>query len=302
MKQITIGNQFEASRISLGCMRLGSLEEREAERHVRTAMERGINFFDHADIYQKGHSEELFGQVFDHSRRAEVFLQSKCGIRPGYYDFSRDHILSSVEGSLKRLRTDYLDVLLLHRPDTLMEGEEVAEAFDLLHRSGKVRCFGVSNFNPMQVEYLKRYVRQPLLVNQLQFGVTHTGMIDCGIHVNMKSENSVMHDGSVLEYSRMTGMTIQAWSPFRHTKEMGVYIGNEALPEVNACLEKFAYKYDVSPSAVAIAWILRHPAGIQTILGTTRTDRLLDICTADRVEMSREDWYEIYRSAGNIVP
>lgn len=302
MKKMTVGNHLEASRIALGCMRFGALDQKSAGRHIETAMEAGIDFFDHADIYMQGYSEELFGLVFDHSRRDQVLIQSKCGIRKGYYDFSREHILSSVEGSLKRLRTEYLDVLVLHRPDTLMEGEEVAAAFDALHSSGKVRCFGVSNFHPGQIEYLKKYVKQPLLVNQLQLGVTHTGMIDSGLNVNMKNTNSIDHDSGVLEYSRLHDMTIQAWSPFRHTKESGVVIGNPLVPEVNACLEKYALIYDVSPSAVVIAWLLRHPAGIQPILGTTNTARLLDLCNADDVEMSREAWYEIYRSAGNLIP
>ena len=302
MNKTLIGGKLNSSRIALGCMRIGSLDEKSAQKHIQIAMELGINYFDHADIYQKGYCEELFGKVYDKSQRDNMIIQSKCGIRQGYYDFSKEHIINSVNGSLKRLQTNYLDVLLLHRPDALMEGEEVAEAFDELYNSGKVKNFGVSNFNPMQVEYLKKYVNQPLIINQLQLGITNTGMIDCGINVNMKNENSINHDGSVLEYSRINDMTIQAWSPFRHTKETGVVIGSELLPEVNECLNKFALVYDVSPSAVMVSWILRHPAKIQTIVGTTNTARLLDICNADCVQMSREDWYEIYRSAGNIVP
>lgn len=302
MKNILIGKQMSASSIAYGCMHLAELDEKTAQNHLMIALEAGINFFDNADIYGGGKSEEVFGKAFDHSQRDDVYIQSKCGIRKGFYDFSATHIISSVENSLRKMKLDYLDCLLLHRPDALMENEEVAGAFDKLFNEGKVKNFGVSNFKPMQIEYLKKAVNVPLVINQLQFGLAHTGMIDSGIHVNMKTEASFDHDGSVLEYSRINDMTVQAWSPFRNGTKKEFIIGNPELPEMNECLNKFALIYDKSPSAVALAWILRHPANMQVIIGTTKTARLLDMCTADEIEMSREEWYEIYRSAGNIIP
>ena len=201
MKQIKLGGQLPASQIALGCMRMSELDEQAAQRLIETAVEKGINFFDHADIYGGGASEEIFAAALAKSglSRGDILLQSKCGICDGFYDFSKEHILRSVEGSLSRLRTDYLDVLLLHRPDPLMEPEEVAEAFDLLQASGKVRYFGVSNQTPGTMELLRKSVRQPLIVNQLQFGVAHTGMIDSGVNMNMKNDRAVDRDGGILE-------------------------------------------------------------------------------------------------------
>ncbi|MDD6800931.1 MAG: aldo/keto reductase, partial [Firmicutes bacterium] len=218
MKCINIGGQIFASAISLGCMRMDGLEEKRADAIIDCALESGINFFDHADIYGGGGSERLFGGYLKRHKgsRERMFIQTKCAIHDGQYDFSKEHIIRSVEGSLFRLGVDYVDFLLLHRPDTLMEPEEVAEAFDDLEASGKVRHFGVSNHNPMQIELLKTAVRQPLVVNQLQFSVTEAGMVTSGMNVNMKNAESQMHDGGLLEYSRIKNMTIQAWSPFQH--------------------------------------------------------------------------------------
>lgn len=302
MKKILIGGKMDVSTIAYGCMHLAELDDKSAEKHLMIAIEAGINFFDHADIYGKGQCEEVFGRTFDHSQRDKVFIQTKCGIRKGFYDFSADHIIRSAENSLSKMKLDYLDCLLLHRPDTLMENDEVAMAFEKLYREGKVRNFGVSNFKPLQIEYLKKAVSFPLMINQLQFGLAHTGMIDSGIHANMKTDSSFDHDGSILEYSRINNMTIQAWSPFRNGSKKEFIVGHPDLAEMNQCLNKYALIYDKSPAAVALAWVLRHPAKMQAIVGTTKTPRLLDLCTADEIDMSREEWYEIYRSAGNIIP
>ena len=227
--EITTISDRKASRIVLGCMRIAELDRKKTEELLHSALESGINCFDHADIYGKGRSEEIFAQAFGSCRvkREDLYIQSKCGIREGLFDFSREHILKSVDGILKRLKTEYLDALLLHRPDTLMEPEEVAAAFDALEDSGKVRSFGVSNHNAGQVEVLKTAVRQPLIFNQLQFGLMRTGMIDAGLNVNMKNEASLDHDGGILEYSRLKGMTIQAWSPFQFGFFGGVFLGND---------------------------------------------------------------------------
>ena len=304
MKQILIGGKIPASAISLGCMRISGMSKKDAETLLRTAIDEGINFFDHADIYGGGKSEEVFANALSDtpSLRDKIFIQSKCAIHDGIYDFSKEHILRSVEGSLKRLKTDHLDFLLLHRPDTLMEPEEVAEAFSQLKSSGKVLHFGVSNQKPLQMELLNRCLEEKLLVNQLQLSLCHTGMIDSGLNVNMQIDRARDLDGSVLEYCRLNQVTIQAWSPFQYGFFEGVFIGNEKFPELNKALERLAEQYNVTPSAIAIAWILRHPAKIQAILGTTNAQRVKDICKASEVELTRMEWYELYKAAGNQLP
>ena len=305
MKKIDIANgAINASEISLGCMRMESLSKDEASILINTALEEGINFFDHADIYGGGVSEEIFADAvgMNSSIREKFILQTKCGIRQGYFDFSKEHILNAVDGSLKRLKTDYIDVLLLHRPDTLMEPEEVAEAFSILQSSGKVRHFGVSNQNPMQIELLSKYLKQKILINQLQLSITNTGMIDSGLNVNMQIDRSVDRDGSILEYCRLKDITIQAWSPFQYGFFEGVFLDNDKFPELNREINELAKAKGVTNTAIAIAWILRHPAGIQPIVGTTNVGRLKDICKASQVEMTRQEWYAIYRAAGNKLP
>ncbi|EAD5716614.1 aldo/keto reductase family oxidoreductase [Listeria innocua] len=305
MKRITIGNSdLTASEISLGCMRMADLSKEEANKVINTALENGIDFFDHADIYGGGKSEEVFADAIDMNAtvREKMILQSKCGIRQGFFDFSKEHIISSVEGSLKRLKTDYLDTLLLHRPDTLFEPEEVAVAFTELEKSGKVRHFGVSNQNPGQIELLKKYVDQELIANQLQFSIMHTGMIDTGFNVNMTIDPSLDRDGGILEYSRLNNMTIQAWSPFQYGFFEGVFLDNDKFPELNKAIDKIAADKGVTNSAIAVAWIQRHPASFQTVVGTMNPGRIADIAKASDVTLSREEWYEIYRAAGNQLP
>ncbi|HHQ0902278.1 TPA: aldo/keto reductase [Listeria innocua] len=305
MKRITIGNSdLTASEISLGCMRMADLSKEEANKVINTALENGIDFFDHADIYGGGKSEEVFADAIDMNAtvREKMILQSKCGIRQGFFDFSKEHIISSVEGSLKRLKTDYLDTLLLHRPDTLFEPEEVAAAFTELEKSGKVRHFGVSNQNSGQIELLKKYVDQELIANQLQFSIMHTGMIDTGFNVNMTIDPSLDRDGGILEYSRLNNMTIQAWSPFQYGFFEGVFLDNDKFPELNKAIDKIAADKGVTNSAIAVAWIQRHPASFQTVVGTMNPGRIADIAKASDVTLSREEWYEIYRAAGNQLP
>lgn len=289
----------------MGNMRLPQLSVAEAENLIRSAMEEGINFFDHADIYGKGKSEELFSEAIqmNSSIREKMILQSKCGIRNGYFDFSKEHIVESVDGILKRLNTEYLDILLLHRPDPLMEPAEVAEAFEELHNSGKVKYFGVSNHNPAQIELLQKYIPQKLVVNQLQFSIAHTPMIDSGITLNMKVDQSINRDMSVLEYSRLNDITIQAWSPYQHGFFGGSFLGDvETYPKLNEVVDNIAEKYGVTNTAIATAWITRHPANIQVVLGTTKVERLKDACQGSDIRLTREEWYQIYKAAGNIIP
>ncbi|EPR09477.1 aldo/keto reductase [Ruminiclostridium papyrosolvens] len=305
MRRISIGNgALTASEISLGCMRISEMSKNDAANLINTALEEGIDFFDHADIYGGGKSEEVFAQAVDMSPsvREKFIIQTKCGIRQGYFDFSKEHILEAVDGSLKRLKTDYIDVLLLHRPDALVEPEEVAEAFSILQSNGKVRNFGVSNQNPMQIELLKKYLNQKVVVNQLQLSITNTGMIDAGINVNMKVEGSIDRDGSILDYCRLNDITIQPWSPFQYGFFEGVFLNNEKFPELNKKIDELAQEKGVENTAIAIAWLLRHPAKMQPIVGTTNVPRLKDICKASKIELTRQEWYEIYLAAGNKLP
>lgn len=304
MKTITIGGTMSASSVSLGCMRMSGLDDKSVDAILDTALENGINYFDHADIYGGGNSERLFGAYLKRHAgiREKIFIQSKCAIHDGQYDFSKEHIISSVEGSLSRLGVDYLDALLLHRPDTLMEPQEVAEAFSILETSGKVRHFGVSNHNPMQIELLKTAVKQPLIINQLQFSITEAGMVTSGMNMNMKNAESVMHDGSVLEYSRIQNITIQTWSPFQHGFFKGTFVDNTDYPELNAKLADVAEAYNLSKTGAAAAWILRHPANMQLIAGTMNPAHLTDICKAADVTLSRSEWYGIYHAAGYCLP
>lgn len=305
MKNLIIGDtNLEASEIGLGCMRITELQDKKEVRNlIDTAMDQGIDFFDHADIYAKGYAEEVFGEVVDSAMRQNMIIQSKCGIIPGKaYDFSKEHILESVDESLKRLRTDYLDILLLHRPDTLMEPEEVAEAFEILEKTGKVRYFGVSNQNSMQIELLNKYCDNRIKINQLQFSIAHCDIVDSGLNVNVHNEAGANRDGSVLEYCRLKNITIQAWSPFQYGMFEGVFLNSEKFPELNRQIEELAEKYQVTNSAIAVAWILRHPAKIQTIVGTTNKNRLTDICKASEVNLTGEEWYALYMAAGKVLP
>ncbi|MBS7176072.1 MAG: aldo/keto reductase [Clostridiales bacterium] len=307
MKYIQLGTSgLNVSQIALGCMRLTGLSVEDAGKLIGTAMEQGINFFDHADIYANGEEESHFAKAvkMSPSVREKMIIQSKCSIRPGVcYDFSKEHILSSVDASLKRLNTEYLDVLLLHRPDTLMEPEEVAEAFHTLKEQGKVRYFGVSNQNPMQMELLSRYCEDKLVTDQLQFSITNCGMVDAGLNVNMVNQAGVVRDGGVLEYCRLKQITIQAWSPFQYGVFEGVFLGNmEKYPKLNQVIDRIAEQYGVTNSAIAVAWISRHPAALQTIVGTTNRGRLEDICASSDVRLTREEWYEIYLAAGKDLP
>lgn len=302
MKNIKLGKSNEkVSAVALGAMRITNAKE--PVKVIETAIENGINFFDHADIYGAGESEKIFSKALKESKynREDIYLQSKLGIVPGkMYDFSKEHILQSIEGILKRLDVDYLDSLLLHRPDTLMDPREVAEAFNQLKKEGKVRYFGVSNFTPGQVELLSKGIDEELHINQLQFGLMHTAMIDQGLNANRMEDASLDHDGGVLEYSRIKNMTIQAWSPYQGPN--GVFIGDKKLPKLNERLNELADKYQITPTGLAAAWVLRHPAEIQIIIGTMNSERIEQIAKASEIKISREDWYSLYKAAGNKLP
>ena len=313
MRQIKIGNtNFSASAIAFGIMRMNKLSVDEAVKALETAHDTGINFIDSSDIYGHGKSEEIFGEALEKSSlsRDDFYIQSKTGIfedesqnyKTTRYDFSKEHIIKSVDGILSRMKIDYLDSLLLHRPDALMDPAEIAAAFDELQKDGKVRHFGVSNFNPMQVELLQAGLSQKLLINQLQLSVMHTGPIDFNIHTNMTDARSIDHDRGVLDYSRLHNMTVQAWSPFQYGQIEGNFIGNPRFPEVNDVLQKLANKKGVSKNAIAAAWILRHPAIGQVIIGTMTPEHIVDSAKGAGVSLTAQEWYDIYLAAGNDLP
>ena len=306
MKYLDIkGTDLHVSNLVLGCMRLNRLSREGAERHVKAAMEAGINMFDHADIYGGGECEELFAQAvgMNSTLREKMVLQSKCGICQGYYDFSRRHIIEAAEGILRRLKTEYLDILLLHRPDALMEPEETAEALQSLLDAGKVRYFGVSNHNPMQIELLQKHFGQRLLFNQLQLSVAHTPLVDSGMAVNMNTDQSVDRTGGTLEYCRLKEITVQAWSPFQRGFFEGTFLGDSLnYPELNEKLSALAEKYSVTPAAIAVAWLTRHPAGMQVVLGSTRDDRIAEECAGSQIPLTRQEWYGLSAAAGNQIP
>ncbi|WP_320198624.1 aldo/keto reductase [Agrobacterium sp. rho-13.3] len=298
----------QVSSVILGLMRIATLTDDQIRLLYKAAKDSGINVFDHADIYGDvpHQCEARFGTAvkMSASEREEVVVQSKVGIRSGFFDFSKDHILQRVDGSLAALKTEYIDVLLLHRPDALVEPEEVAEAFETLHNSGKVRHFGVSNHTPGQIRLLKTAVRQPLVANQIQLSIAHAPSIAFGIAANMAGlDQSVDRDGDIINYSRTHDMTLQAWSPFQRGFFGGVFVGDrENFPKLNIVLDELAEKYGVSPSAIAVSWIARHTANIQTVLGTTTPERVSDAAAGADVSLTREEWYRLFTSAGYTLP
>ena len=308
MRYITLGqDDKELSEIVLGMMRIEDKSVKEVEGLVETALSVGINAFDLADIYGRGRCEELLGLVLKNrpDLREKMWIQSKCGIRIEeftYFDFSKEYILQSVDGILERLQVDYLDSLLLHRPDALMESDQVAEAFDLLYEQGKVREFGVSNQNPMMMELLKKDVKQPLAVNQLQLSAAFTPGFESGFHFNMEDSQAAMRDGSIFEYCKLHDVVIQAWSVLQFGYFKGNFVGNEKFQALNQVLDRLAIKYGVTSSTIAISWVLRYPAKMQAVVGTTNPKHLREISQAANFSLTRKEWYEIYLAAGNNLP
>ncbi|GKT03338.1 aldo/keto reductase [Furfurilactobacillus entadae] len=317
MEYINLGNSdLHASNIGLGIMRMNLLSVAEATTVLETAVDLGINFFDGADIYGEGKSDTIFGQALAASglNRSDIYVQGKVGIvlnkdrsHDGLvfgarYDFSEDHLVTAAHDELNRMGLDYFDSLLLHRPDPLMEPDQVARALTTLQTDGTARHFGVSNQNPYQIELLQHSLHQRLLINQLQFSIMHTGMIDAEMHVNMADDRSIDHDNGILAYTRLHNMTIQAWSPYQYGMFEGVFIDNPKFPELNQELQRVADRYAVTKTTIATAWILRHPAKIQTIVGSMNPARLKEIALANQVHLTAQEWYDIYLSAGNDLP
>ncbi|UEG66283.1 aldo/keto reductase [Weissella hellenica] len=317
MSQINLGGSgLMVPQIALGVMRMGDKTEAQSQEVVETALSKGVNFFDTADIYGNGASTKSLAKALKAvgAAREDIILQSKGGILSDAgpvaddgilgprYEFSKEHIIASVDAELARLDTDYLDVFLLHRPDVLMQPEEIAAAFNELAQQGKVKQFGVSNMNPWQVELIQSVVDQKLVANQLQFGVMHTGMVDAGLHVNMADSRSVDHDGGILPYSQLKNMTIQAWSPFQYGMFEGHFIDNDKFPELNMKLQEISDKHHSTKNGIAVAFILTHPASMQVILGSMTPSRLVEMIDGQNVQLSHQEWYDIYFAAGNDLP
>ena len=308
MKTINIVNGPQnVSAIIQGCMRMPALSKEDAAKVIRTAYDNGINFFDHATCYGAGEAETRFAEAFPLTglRREDIYIQSKCGICPERqeFDWTKENILASTDGILQRLHTDHLDTLLLHRPDLLFDPEEVAAAFDQLEAAGKVRWFGVSNLMPMQIALLKKYVKQPLVIDQVQLSLEQSQLIDQPLYMNNKTTDlSINRDGSALDYCRLHDITVQAWSPLQIGMFGGTFIDNPDYPELNRALAEIAEREQVSKAAVAIAWILRHPAKMQAIIGTMNPTHIQDACDAVKVTLSHHDWYALYLASGKFLP
>ncbi|HEX5858232.1 MAG TPA: aldo/keto reductase [Microbacterium sp.] len=311
MKTFTLtGTDIAAPNIVLGLMRIADKTDDEVRELVRTARDAGIDFVDHADVYGNDlHGcERRFAEAMalTPSQRDELTIQTKAGIVGDgpYFDFSYEHLMDSVHGSLEALGTDRIDILLLHRPDALVEPEEVARAFDELHAAGKVRAFGVSNHTPRQIDLLKKHVRQPLVANQLQLSITHSPIVTQGVAANMLGEQQsvTLDGGGIVDYCRLNDITIQAWSPFQAGFFTGVFLGSPEHPELNAVIDRLAARYDVPPIAIATAWITRHPANMQVVLGTTSPERVAGAAQGSDLPLTRAEWYELFRAAGHLVP
>ena len=309
MKHINVLNGPQnASQIILGCMRMPSLSTDEAANIIRTAYDHGINFYDNATCYgENGEAETRFGDAFPKTgiKREDVYIQSKCGLlfQKGEFNWTKANILSSVDDSLRRMKLDYLDALLLHRPDLLYDPEQIAEAFDELEKSGKVRFFGVSNVPTMMFEVLRKYIRQPLVFDQLQFSLEQSQLLDQALYVNnLTTDRSISRDNSTLDYCRLHDVTVQAWSPLQKGFFGGCFVDDPDLPELNRVLGELGEQYGVSKTAIAIAWILRHPAKIQAIAGTMNPDHLIDICDAAKIDLTHNEWYRLFLASGKHLP
>ncbi len=307
MKYCNLGDR-PSSAIVMGCMRIADKPLAQVEKVMFEAMRTGVNTFDLADIYGGGDCEKVFGVAIRDLGvpRKDYILQTKCGIRkesgkPTRYDFSKEYIVQSVEGSLKRLNTEYIDTLLLHRPDTLMEPTEIAETFERLRDDGKVRSFGVSNFSASQIQ-LFRSAGIEVVANQVQCSLLHTPMFDTGLNMNTDKTEAVTRSADLMEYCRLKGIILQAWSPLQYGFIKGSFVGNDAFPEVNAKLNELAEKYDASPAAIALAWILRHPAFKQVVTGTTNPEHMAELCKAGEIRLTHEEWYGLYLSTGKTLP
>lgn len=293
------------SRIALGCMRIADKSVDDVEKLIYAALDEGINFFDHADIYGAGKSEAVFGEVLQRhpELREKMIIQTKCAIVPGKrYDFSKEHIIKSVKASLDRLHTDYVDILLLHRPDALCDPKEVAEAFDELYDAGLVKYFGVSNHTPLQIELLQKYTKHPIIINQLQLSIVHSVMIDSGLNMNMKEAWAQDKDGGVLDYCRLKDITIQSWSVVQASWAEGTFLDNPDYQKLNDVMQELADEYHVTKSAIAIAWLLRHPACMQPIVGTTSPAHLKESAQACDVQLTRQQWYDLYLASEKPLP
>lgn len=312
-----------ASRIALGCMGLGGGWDhepitaeniRQGHEAVEAALSIGINFFDHADIYTRGKAEKIFGQLFKDrpGLREEIIIQSKCGIKliePGdtsnSFDLSGEHILKSVDGTLSRLGTEYIDILLLHRPDPLMDPEEVAGALRKLKTAGKVRHFGVSNMSAAQIKLLEHYCDEPFVVNQLHMSLAKISWLDAMVSVNREPWKDITFPEGTLEYCRTQNIQLQAWGPLAQ----GLFSGRpltgqpESVVNTAAMVQSLAEQKNTTPEGIVLSWLITHPAAIQPVIGTVNPQRIAACAGADKLELTRKEWYDLYVSSrGEKLP
>lgn len=308
-------------RLLYGCMGLGgswdttphgAADVAAAEQAVEAALDSGITAFDHADIYRHGKSEAVFGEVLARAPglRERIVLQTKCGIRladgdaPGMYDLRGTSIVRRVEESLGRLRTDVLDVLLLHRPDPLADPEDIADALTSLHRQGLVRRFGVSNMSAAQISHLQDCLGLPLVANQLEMSLRRRDWLEAGVLVNTVEAASNGFPLGTLEHCRANGVRLQAWGALAQ----GRYTGREETPAERATAQlvaSLAEAKDTTPETVLLWWLQRHPARIAPVVGSARPERIRACGDAARrePELTHEEWYRLWITArGAALP
>jgi predicted oxidoreductase len=307
-----------------GCMGLGGswTDEPHGSHHVdqaaaavQAALDAGITLFDHADIYRSGKSEAVFGEVMAATPglRERIRLQTKCGIRLNerglqtHYDLSRDAILERVNGSLERLRTDYVDILLLHRPDPLADPAEMASAVGQLMDEGKVRQLGVSNMSAAQIEALRDRLETPVVANQLEMSLLKRAWLESQVLVNHPEHLDYSFPHGTLEYCTRNNVTLQAYGALAR----GVYTGAEPDSPTSAdaataeLVAGLAGEYGTSGEGVLLGWLMKHPAGIAPVIGTVNPDRIRACGDAARVAqaLTRADWYKLWVTArGSNIP
>ena len=295
---------MKEKKFILGLMGLNKLNLEQAEKFILDAIDLGINYVDLADIYGNGECEELFGEVLKRNPniRNKLIIQSKCGIREGFYDFSYDHIISCVKQSLNRLNIKYLDVLLLHRPDILCDFDELKKALIYLKENNLAKSFGVCNMNKAYIKLLKEKTGFDFIVNQLEFSITSTQLIDDILNMNTNDELANDKSGDALIYCYLNNISLQAWSPLKVSLSEGSFINNPKYVELNNYLDELANKYNASKVSIALSFIYRLPFNITPVVGVSSINHLKDALKSKEINLSKEEWYKLYLIAGHKLP
>lgn len=300
---------MEKSRIIQGLMRINEMSIEEVKSLIEFDLEHGINFFDTSNIYGNGVSESKIGEVLklNPSLRSKMIIQSKCGIyldekNKSYYDLSKETIIKSCNDTLKRLNTTYLDYFLLHRPDIFLDNKEVAEAFNILYKEGKVHHFGVSNFSKELIDYLEEEVKEKIEVNQLQLGLGHTLLLSDVFNYNTAFYKHNAFAGDLFFYLKRKNINLQCWSPYQYGMFEGNILHNEKFKETNLLLEQLASKYQVNKSSICLSFLLMLGENVSVVIGTTNKQHIIDSIDALKVKLTKVEWYNLYRSANNLLP